>query len=88
VSVDTDDETDTDVLELGERAADWLLRDELGQCYSDLQDRAWSATLGCFAKCVTSLGAENVPEIWRPAIGEDGMWTGWQRPARKQAEES
>lgn len=67
---------DLDVIELGERAADWLLHDELGQLYGDPVDRAWSVTLGCYAKCVRSLGADSVPPGWKPTIGADGMWTG------------
>lgn len=69
------------VIELGERAADWLLRDELGQAYSGLSDRAWPTGAGCYAKCIASLGPDNVPSRWRPTPDEHGMWTGMQRDA-------
>lgn len=75
-------DVDIDVLELGDRAAGWLLRDEPGQAYSGLPARAWPAALGCYAKCAAALGARNVPGKWRPARGEDGMRTG-TRPACK-----
>jgi hypothetical protein len=65
---------DLDEEELGERAAGWLLREELGAVYADVKDRAWSVVLGCYAKCVTSLGRENVPPQWRPSLDERGMW--------------
>jgi hypothetical protein len=67
-------EPDLDEIELGERAADWLLREELGAAYSDLEARAWSVTLGCYAMCVRSLGPDAVPPAWKPTLDEHGMW--------------
>lgn len=67
-------EFDLDEEELGERAAGWLLREELGSVYTDVQDRAWSVVLGCYAMCVRSLGADSVPPQWRPSLDEHEMW--------------
>jgi hypothetical protein len=66
---------DLDEEELGGRAADWLLHEELGAAYADLRDRAWSVALGCYAKCAMSMGAANVPPEWRPSLDEHGMWS-------------
>lgn len=65
---------DLDVEELGERAAGWLLREELGAAYGELKDRAWSVALGCYAMCVTSLGPDVVPPQWKPSFDEHGTW--------------
>lgn len=68
------EETDLDEVELGDRAANWLLYDALGAAYSELKDRVWAVALGCYGKCVDALGAENVPPQWKPRTDENGMW--------------
>lgn len=65
---------DIDVAELGERAVIWADRESLGSLYSQVEDRAWAVVLDCYAKCVVSLGAENVPAEWRPQFDEHGRW--------------
>ena len=72
-------EDDLDDFELGTRAGWWLLMEELGASYSSLNDREWAVAVGCYRKCVTSLGAGNVPAGWRPVILADGRWTGDRR---------
>jgi hypothetical protein len=65
---------DLEEIELGERAAYWQLHEQLGSLYRDLKDRVWAVAIGCYAKCVISLGADNVPPEWKPHTDEDGMW--------------
>jgi hypothetical protein len=65
-------EWDLDEAELGVRAAEWQLHDELGSLYSDVKDRAWSVALGCYAKVVRDCPAQ--AERWRPSLDADGMW--------------
>jgi hypothetical protein len=60
--------------ELGEGAARWQLHEEFGALYSRVEERAWEVALGCYAKCVQSLGAENVPPQWTPSFDENGTW--------------
>lgn len=65
---------DLDVAEIGERAVIWADRESLGAMYSQLKDRAWAVVSDCYAKCVTSLGPENVPPEWKPTFDSHGMW--------------
>lgn len=68
------DEYDLDEIELGERAAYLITVEELGALYGLLKDRIWSVVLECYANMAQAIGADNVPEAWRPRIDDDGMW--------------
>lgn len=68
------DDVDIDELELGERAADWLLTEELGAAYSTLEARAWCIVLHCYVQLARLLGRGSVPPEWTPTFDKDGMW--------------
>lgn len=76
-------EWDTDVNELGERAAEALTQAEFGTLYTYVEDRTWNVVMDCFASIVQAVRAKydipagervRVPPEWTPRLDEDGMW--------------
>ena len=63
----------TDELELGERAADYMLIAELGALYSRLEDRAWSVVLQCYTMVYQGAGEDEALKWW-PQFDENEMW--------------
>jgi hypothetical protein len=61
-----------DVLELGERAADFLFTEELSRAYSELRARTWSMILTWYGNAMVQAPA--CAENWKPNLDENGMW--------------
>lgn len=64
-----------DELELGDRASEWQLMEQLGALYSEPEDRARAVVTGCYVKVARALGEDHPESLrWYPEIDEYGMW--------------